>query len=96
PTTLRISHTTGIPRRSHIVSPRRQHASKVSNAYSGASADLKKAVSAAQARHALRQIMFSDGLDICAAGLSIVVVWQLIRRLERAAAIAPAEVWTAG
>ncbi|QIY63166.1 DUF4328 domain-containing protein [Streptomyces sp. RPA4-2] len=65
------------------------------NAYSGASADLKKAVNAAQARHALRQIMFSDGLDICAAGLSIVVVWQLIRRLERAAVIATAEVWTA-
>ncbi|MCX4993770.1 DUF4328 domain-containing protein [Streptomyces sp. NBC_00568] len=66
------------------------------NAYGGASADLKKAVSAAQARHALRQIMFSDGLDICAAGLSIVVMWQLMRRLERASAIAPAEVQTAG
>ncbi|MFF3448368.1 DUF4328 domain-containing protein [Streptomyces sp. NPDC002667] len=58
------------------------------NAYGGASTDLKKAVDAAQARHALRQIMVSDGLDICAAGLSIVVVWQLVRRLERAAATA--------
>lgn len=55
------------------------------NAYSGASDDLKKAVSASQARHALRQIMLSDGLDICAAALSIIVVRQLIRRLERTA-----------
>lgn len=31
PTTLRISHTTGIPRRSHIVSPQRHHAAKVSS-----------------------------------------------------------------
>ncbi|MER5398033.1 DUF4328 domain-containing protein [Streptomyces sp. NPDC002599] len=55
------------------------------NAYGDASDDLKKAVSTSQARHALWQIMFSDGLDICAAGLSIVVVRQLVRRLERAA-----------
>ncbi|WP_329297634.1 DUF4328 domain-containing protein [Streptomyces sp. NBC_00659] len=55
------------------------------NAYSGASDDLKKAVSASQARHALRQIMLSDGLYICAAALSIIVVRQLIRRLERTA-----------
>ncbi|MFJ8630935.1 DUF4328 domain-containing protein [Streptomyces sp. NPDC093568] len=56
------------------------------NAYSDASADLKKAVNASQARHALRQLMISDGLYICAAALSI-VVWQLIRRLERAVAM---------
>jgi hypothetical protein len=55
------------------------------NAYNDASDDLKKAVSASQARHALRQIMLSDGLHICAAALSIIVVWQHIRRLERAA-----------
>ncbi|WP_143674605.1 DUF4328 domain-containing protein [Streptomyces sp. HG99] len=64
------------------------------NAYSDASDDLKKAISASQARHALRQLMVSDGLHVCAAALSIVVVWQLIRRLERAAlaAIVPVEV----
>ncbi|WP_328881661.1 DUF4328 domain-containing protein [Streptomyces sp. NBC_00299] len=62
------------------------------NAYSDASADLNKAVNASQARHALRQLMISDGLHICAAALSIVVVWQLIRRLERAAVMTPAEV----
>uniref|UniRef100_A0AAU3HS53 DUF4328 domain-containing protein n=1 Tax=Streptomyces sp. NBC_01393 TaxID=2903851 RepID=A0AAU3HS53_9ACTN len=67
------------------------------NAYNDASDDLKKAVSASQARHALRQIMLSDGLHICAAALSIIVVWQLIRRLERAAPtmIAPVEVYPA-
>ncbi|MFI6494753.1 DUF4328 domain-containing protein [Streptomyces sp. NPDC050564] len=65
-------------------------------AFNDASKNLKKAVTATQARDALRQIMFIDGLDICAAALSIVVVWQLIRRLERAAAIAPAEVWATG
>ncbi|WP_238427267.1 hypothetical protein, partial [Streptomyces adustus] len=31
PTTLRIPHTTGIPQRSHIVSPQRHHAAKVSS-----------------------------------------------------------------
>ncbi|MEU1520420.1 phage tail protein, partial [Streptomyces sp. NPDC005811] len=31
PTTLRISHTTGIPQRSHIVSPQRHYVAKVSN-----------------------------------------------------------------
>ncbi|MET7788329.1 DUF4328 domain-containing protein [Streptomyces sp900116325] len=65
-------------------------------AFSDASKDLKKAVTTTQARDALRQIMFSDGLDICAAALSIVVVRQLIHRLEHAAAIAPAEVWSTG
>jgi hypothetical protein len=67
------------------------------NAYSDASDDLKKAVSASQARHALRQIMLSDGLYICAAVLSIIVVRQLVRRLERAAptVIAPVEVYPA-
>ncbi|WP_328664316.1 DUF4328 domain-containing protein [Streptomyces sp. NBC_00328] len=54
------------------------------NAYNDAYDDLKKAVSAGQARHALRQIMLGDGLYICAAALSIIVVRQLIRRLERA------------
>ncbi|MFF0065346.1 DUF4328 domain-containing protein [Streptomyces sp. NPDC005279] len=64
------------------------------NVYSDAPKELKKAVTARQARHALRQLMVSDGLDICAAALSIIVVWQLIQRLERAAltAVAPAEV----
>ncbi|MFE7333231.1 DUF4328 domain-containing protein [Streptomyces sp. NPDC057565] len=68
------------------------------NAYNDAPKALKKAVTASQARDALRQIMFSDGLDICAAALSIVVVWQLIRRLERATltAMAPAEVCPTG
>ncbi|WP_328456671.1 DUF4328 domain-containing protein [Streptomyces sp. NBC_00386] len=67
------------------------------NAYSDTSDDLKKAVSASQARHALRQIMLSDGLYICAAVLSIIVVRQLVRRLERAAptVIAPVEVYPA-
>ncbi|MFB7112099.1 DUF4328 domain-containing protein [Streptomyces sp. NPDC056291] len=64
--------------------------------FSDASKDLKKAVTTDQARHALRQIMISDGLYICAAALSIVVLWQLFRRLERAAAITPVEVWTTG
>jgi len=68
------------------------------NAYNDAPKALKKAVTASQARHALRQIMFSDGLDICAAALSIVVVWQLIRRLESATltAMSPAEVCPTG
>ncbi|MGC5005367.1 DUF4328 domain-containing protein [Streptomyces sp. DT203] len=68
------------------------------NAYSHAPEHLKEAATTSQARQALRQIMFSDGLDICAAALSIIVVWQLIRRLERATltAIAPAEVCPAG
>ncbi|MER5599398.1 DUF4328 domain-containing protein [Streptomyces sp. NPDC002265] len=61
-------------------------------AFTDAPKDLKKAVTADQARDALQQIMFSDGLDVCAAALSIVVLWQLMRRLERAAAIASAEV----
>lgn len=60
------------------------------NAYSDAPEELKKAATTSQARQALRQIMFSDGLDICAAALSITVVWQLIRRLERAALTATA------
>ncbi|MET7986502.1 MULTISPECIES: DUF4328 domain-containing protein [unclassified Streptomyces] len=63
-------------------------------AFTDASRDLKKAATAAQARDALRQVMFSDGLYICAAVLSIVVVRQLIHRLERAAAMVP-EIWTA-
>ncbi|MEU6573773.1 DUF4328 domain-containing protein [Streptomyces sp. NPDC046805] len=67
-----------------------------SYAFNDASKDLKKAVTTDQARHALRQIIISDGLDICAAVLSIVVLWQLIRRLERAASIAPVEVWATG
>ncbi|MEU0782965.1 DUF4328 domain-containing protein [Streptomyces sp. NPDC006173] len=62
------------------------------NAYSDAPKALKNAVTAYEARHALRQIMFSDALDVCAAILSIVVVWQLLRRLERATLTAPAEV----
>ncbi|WP_326607328.1 DUF4328 domain-containing protein [Streptomyces sp. NBC_01799] len=68
------------------------------NAYNDAPKALKKAVTASQARHALRQIMFSDGLDICAAALSIAVVWQLIRRLESATltAMPPAEVCPTG
>ena len=65
-------------------------------AFTDAPKDLKKAATTDQARDALQQIMFSDGLDICAAALSIVVLWQLIRRLERAAAIMPAEVWATG
>ncbi|MEU6256255.1 DUF4328 domain-containing protein [Streptomyces sp. NPDC047043] len=59
------------------------------NAYGDGSADLKKAVDARQARHALRHLMISDGLYICAAALSIVVVWHLVRRLESAAAMTP-------
>jgi hypothetical protein len=59
------------------------------HAFSDALKDLKSAATATQARDALRQIMLSDGLYICAAALSIVVVWQLVRRLERAAAAAP-------
>ncbi|MFJ4362949.1 DUF4328 domain-containing protein [Streptomyces chartreusis] len=68
------------------------------NAYSfsDASKDLKKAVTETQARDALRELMFSYGLEMCAAALSIVVIWQLIGRLERAAAVAPAEVWLTG
>ncbi|MER5467493.1 DUF4328 domain-containing protein [Streptomyces sp. NPDC002685] len=64
------------------------------NAYSGAPKELKKAATAGQARHALLQIMFSDVLYICAAVLSIIVVWQLLRRLERAlpTAAVPSEV----
>lgn len=49
-------------------------------------------MTADEARHALRQIMFSDALDVCAAVLSIVVVWQLLRRLERATLPTPPEV----
>ncbi|PBC64710.1 hypothetical protein BKI49_06735 [Streptomyces sp. Tue6028] len=67
-----------------------------SYALNDASRDLKKAVTADQARHALRQIIIGDGLYICAAVLSIVVLWQLVRRLERAASIAPVEVRAAG
>ncbi|MEU8794330.1 DUF4328 domain-containing protein [Streptomyces sp. NPDC048643] len=54
---------------------------------------LKRAATADEARHALRQIMFSDALDVCAAVLSIVVIWQLLHRLERAtgAVTAPTE-----
>ncbi|MEU1194724.1 DUF4328 domain-containing protein [Streptomyces sp. NPDC005813] len=65
------------------------------NAYTfgDASKDLKRAVTTTQARDALRQIMFSDGLCICAAVLSIVVVRELLQRLEHAAATAPAEAW---
>lgn len=68
------------------------------NAYSDALDDLKKAVSASQARDALRQLMVSDGLHICAAALSIAVVWQLDRALEHAArtANAPTEVFPTG
>ncbi|WRZ95376.1 DUF4328 domain-containing protein [Streptomyces sp. NBC_01007] len=61
------------------------------NAYDDAPKALKKAATASEARQALRQIMFSDGLDICAAVLSIILVRQLLRRLERAATV-PAEV----
>ncbi|MGW3636083.1 DUF4328 domain-containing protein [Streptomyces sp. NPDC005122] len=50
---------------------------------------LKYAATTSEARQALCWIMFSGGLDICAAGLSITVVWQLIRRLERAVPTAP-------
>nr|WP_260859944.1 DUF4328 domain-containing protein [Streptomyces cupreus] len=53
---------------------------------SDASEDLKEATTTIPARDALRQIMFSCGLDLCAAALSIVVIWQLNGRLERAAA----------
>lgn len=59
--------------------------------YVDASDDLKKAVSAGQARHVLQQVMLSDGLYICAAALSITLVWRLARRLERAAAMAAPE-----
>ncbi|MGW3914470.1 DUF4328 domain-containing protein [Streptomyces sp. NPDC005070] len=63
------------------------------NAYpfDDASEDLKKAATPDQARHALRRIIMGDGLYICAAALSIAVLWQLIRRLERAAATASAD-----
>ncbi|GAA5010767.1 DUF4328 domain-containing protein [Streptomyces siamensis] len=67
-----------------------------SSAFDDASKDLKKAVTTDQARHALRQIIIGDGLYICAAVLSIVVLWQLVRRLERAASIAPVEVRATG
>lgn len=67
-----------------------------SYAFNDASKDLKAADSATEARQALRQIMMGDGLYICAAALSIVVVRQLVRRLEQAAATAPAEVWSTG
>ncbi|MFJ6835450.1 DUF4328 domain-containing protein [Streptomyces sp. NPDC091209] len=61
------------------------------NTYTDAPKELKRAATASQARQALRQIMVSDGLDICAAALSVIVVWQLIHRLERAlTATAPA------
>ncbi|MCF3136186.1 DUF4328 domain-containing protein [Streptomyces olivochromogenes] len=66
------------------------------NGYGDAFDELKKAVDASQARHALRQMMVGESLHICAAALSIVVVWQLVRRLERAAAMASAEVWPTG
>ncbi|MFF0189158.1 DUF4328 domain-containing protein [Streptomyces sp. NPDC005244] len=62
------------------------------NTYRDAPKALKDAVTADEARHALRQIMFSDALDVCAAVLSIVVVWQLLRRLERATLPTPPEV----
>lgn len=45
---------------------------------------LKDAATADEARHALRQIMIGDAVDVCAAALSVVVIWQLLRRLERA------------
>ncbi|MEU9135130.1 DUF4328 domain-containing protein [Streptomyces sp. NPDC048404] len=63
------------------------------HAYSDAYGHLKKAVSVSQARHALRQLMLGDGLYLCAAALSIIVVGQLVRRLERAAltVLAPVE-----
>ncbi|MET9902973.1 DUF4328 domain-containing protein [Streptomyces sp. NPDC006446] len=54
------------------------------NAYNDAPDELKKAATASQARHALRQLMVGDGLLVCAAALSITVVWQLSRTLERA------------
>ncbi|MFE2581798.1 DUF4328 domain-containing protein [Streptomyces sp. NPDC059378] len=62
-----------------------------SHAFSDTSKDLKKAVTTDQARAALRQIIIGDGLYICAAALSIAVLWQLVRRLERAVATAPVE-----
>ncbi|MFG2436329.1 DUF4328 domain-containing protein [Streptomyces sp. NPDC048508] len=45
---------------------------------------LRDAATADEARHALRQIMIGDAVDVCAATLSVVVIWQLLRRLERA------------
>jgi hypothetical protein len=63
------------------------------NAYTDAPKHLKRAVTTSEARQALRQIMVSDGLFLCAAALSVIVVWQLVRRLEGAlTATAPAEV----
>ncbi|MFF8535059.1 DUF4328 domain-containing protein [Streptomyces sp. SAS_267] len=64
------------------------------HAYSDAYDHLRKAASVSQARLALRQLMIGDGLYLCAAALSVVVVGQLVRRLERAAqtVIAPVEV----
>ncbi|WP_162684005.1 DUF4328 domain-containing protein [Streptomyces populi] len=62
------------------------------NGYGHAVDDLKEAATASQARHALRQMMVGEGLHVCAAVLSIVVVRQLFRRLERVAATASAEV----
>ncbi|MFD5815744.1 DUF4328 domain-containing protein [Streptomyces sp. NPDC127038] len=56
------------------------------NAYGHAVDDLKKAADVDQARHALRQLMIGESLHICAVVLSVTVVWQLVRRLERAKA----------
>ncbi|MFD8739507.1 DUF4328 domain-containing protein [Streptomyces sp. NPDC059618] len=62
------------------------------NAYGHAVDDLKKAADVDQARHALRQLMIGESLHICAVVLSVTVVWQLVRRLERAKAEASVEV----
>ncbi|MFJ7963662.1 DUF4328 domain-containing protein [Streptomyces sp. NPDC096324] len=67
-----------------------------SYAFNDASEDLKEAVTPDQARHALRRIIMGDGVYICAAALSIAVLWQLVLRLERAAATVPAETWVTG
>ncbi|MEU6273993.1 DUF4328 domain-containing protein [Streptomyces populi] len=66
------------------------------NGYGHAVDDPKEAATASQARHALRQIMVGEGLHVCAAALSIVVVLRLVRRLERATATASAEVRPTG
>jgi hypothetical protein len=58
------------------------------SAYSDAPKELKEAATTSQARQALRHIMYGSGLDVCAAALTIIVIWQLIRRLERAVPIA--------
>lgn len=62
------------------------------NGYGHGLEDLKKAADVDEARHALRRMMIGESLHVCVAVLSIMVVWQLVRRLERAVATTPTDV----